>query len=323
MTTAFHINLQSNQFKPHQSNPIYLSPKGLLPLFVTGLVAGLSLTSMNAVASASDRSPFELNVARTSSQAASVGDNGNELKRDVWTAKLSAAMPLNKQWMIGANIGYDNLDYGWRINQQTPLRTNTVPWSSINQYNAGLSLIYRPDNQWMFMLAPQVKYAYANTASSSNAQSYGVVASGMYRFESGNMLGLGVAYLNDIAEVRTVPYLAVRWQINDKWVLANPFQAGFSGPAGLELTYQFSKDWEFGIGSSRRTERFLIENDDTTIEIEEWVGFLRAGWKISQSVSLNVYTGYYFGGEMELSEPQTTEDISNQAAAALSFKVKF
>jgi hypothetical protein len=325
MTTALHINLQPNQCKPNKSSPDYLSQMSLLPLLVTGFVAGLSLTSMSALASTSspDRAPFEFNVARTSSQAATVGNNGNELKRDVWNAKLSAAMPLNKQWMIGANIGYDNLDYGWRINQQTPLRTNTVPWSSIHQYSAGLSLIYRPDNQWMFMFAPKVQYAYANTASSSNAQSYGVVASGMYRFESGNMLGLGVAYLNDISEVRTVPYLAVRWQINDKWVLANPFQAGFSGPAGLELTYQLSTDWDFGVGSSRRTERFLIENDDTTIEIEEWVGFLRAGWKISQSVSLNAYTGYYFGGEMELSEPQTTEELSNQAAAALAFKVKF
>jgi len=289
--------------------------------FVPIMLVAVGLTSMNA--QASKRSPFELNVARTSVQSADVGGNGNELKRDVWTTKLSASMPLNKQWMIGANVGYDNLDYGWRVNQQSPLINRTVPWSSIDQYSAGLSLMYRPDNQWTFLFAPKLQYAYANTASSSNAESYGVVASGMYRFDSGNMLGVGVAYLNDINEVRTVPYLAVRWQVADKWVLANPFQAGFSGPAGLELTYELSSNWNFGVGSSRRTESFLIENDDKAIKIEEWVGFARAGWKISESVSLNAYAGYYFSGEMELSEPNTKEDISNQGAAALAFKVKF
>ena len=289
--------------------------------FVTIMLVAVGLTSMNA--QASKRSPFELNVARTSVQSADVGENGNELKRDVWITKLSAAMPLNKHWMIGANIGYENLDYGWRVNQQSPLINSNVPWSTINQYSAGLSLIYRPDNNWTFLFAPKLQYAYANTASSSNAQSYGVVASGMYRFESGNMLGIGVAYLNDITEVRTVPYLAVRWQITDKWVLANPFQAGFSGPAGLELTYELSQDWNFGVGSSRRTESFLIENDDKAIKIEEWVSFLRAGWNISESVSLNAYAGYYFNGDIELSNPQLSEDISNQAAAALAFKVKF
>ncbi|GAA0789641.1 MULTISPECIES: DUF6268 family outer membrane beta-barrel protein [Pseudomonadati] len=289
--------------------------------YVPIILVAVGLTSMDA--QASKRSPFELSVARTTVQSADVGEAGNELKRDVWLTKLSAAMPLNKQWMIGANVGYDNLDYGWRVNQQSPLRNNSVPWSSINQYSAGLSLIYRPDNQWTFLFAPKLQYAYANTASSSNAESYGVVASGMYRFESGNMLGVGVAYLNDINEVRTVPYLAVRWQVADKWVLANPFQAGFSGPAGLELTYELSSNWNFGVGSSRRTESFLIENDDKAIKIEEWVGFARAGWKISESVSLNAYAGYYFSGEMELSEPEFSEDLSNQAAAALAFKVNF
>ncbi|MCL1141735.1 DUF6268 family outer membrane beta-barrel protein [Shewanella gaetbuli] len=289
--------------------------------FPSVILMSLASIGFSSSVYAAKYSPFELNVARTTTQEADVGEN--QLKRDVWNAKLSASMPINKQWMIGANVGYNNLDYGWRVNEQSPIRNTNVPWSSINQYSAGLSLIYRPDNHWMFLFAPKLQYAYANSASSSNAQSYGAVVSGMYRFNSGNMLGFGVAYLNDISEVRTIPYLAVKWQINDKWVLANPFEAGFSGPAGLELSYQLSKDWNFGVGTSRRTERFLIENDNTTIEIEEWVGFIRAGWSISKSVSLNAYAGYYFGGEIELNQPIATEDMSNQAAGALAFKIKF
>lgn len=284
----------------------------------------LSMLCANS-ATAKDYSPFKLNVARTSTEAATVGDSalGNELTRDVWNIKLAAAMPINKEWMIGANLGFDNLDYGWKVGQDSAIRNSSVPWSSINQYSAGLSLLYRPNKQWTFLFAPKLQYAYANTASSSNAQSYGVVASGMYKFDSGNMLGVGVAYLNDISEVRAVPYVAVRWNITDKLVLANPLEAGFSGPAGLELSYLHSDDWQFGIGTSRRTERFLIENDSTTVEIEEWVGFVRAGWDVSQSVQVNLYAGYFFAGDIELSEPEVTQDMSSQVAGGLAFSVKF
>ena len=303
---------------PAQSKSLNLSVRSLL------CVSGL-LLSQHALA-APERSPFSLTVARTSTGTANVGAesaNPNQLQRDTWKTSFSANMPLNRQWSIGANLGYDNLDYDWDINQNSLLRSNTQPWSTIHQYSAGLSLSYRLDNHWMFLIAPKLQYAYADTASSSNAQSYGVVASGMYRFDSGNMLGFGVAYLNDISEVRTLPYLAVRWQISDKWVLANPFQAGFSGPAGLELSYQYNRDWDFGVGSSMRTERFLIADDDKTIEVEEWVGFARAGWQATTNVSLNAYAGYYFGGEMQLSYPDVTEDMENQAAFGLVFKLSF
>ncbi len=173
------------------------------------------------------------------------------------------------------------------------------------------------------MLAPKLQYAYADNASSSNAQSYGAVLSGMYRFDSGNLLGFGVAYLNDIDEVRTVPFIAVNWQITENLKLGNPFSAGFSGPAGLELSYQLSSDWNLGFGTSKRTNRFLIADDKNTAEIDEWVSFARVGWDISRSVSVNAYAGYFFNGELELNPQNSVEDIDNQGAAALDVTFKF
>ncbi|MCL1068708.1 DUF6268 family outer membrane beta-barrel protein [Shewanella olleyana] len=284
------------------------------------VITGLLLTPYVA---AREYTPFKFNVSRTSTEAAQIDNTNAELQRDVWRLKLSGAMPINKQWMIGANIGYDNLDYGFKNIDSGILNDRVAPWSSINKYSAGLSLIYRPNTSWMFMVAPKLQYSYANTASSSDAQSYGVVGSAMYRFESGNMLGFGVAYLNDISEVKTIPYLAVRWKITDKLTLGNPFEAGFSGPAGLELSYEMNEKWNFGVGTSRRSERFLISDSEQTIEMEEWVTFIRAGWNISEKATINAYGGYFFNSEMELSEPRVTDEIDNQAAAGLAFEIKF
>ena len=295
-----------------------------------GLIAFLS----NAVSAAEGRQqaqykPFKLSVSQISTQSASVANGDTELQRDSLLLNAGVNLPLNKQWSIGMRVGYDRLDYDWRnirltgANNAAALFNHTgETWENIDRYRASIAVNYRMDKHWSFMLSPQIQYAYADTASASNAQSYGVVASAMYAFESGNMLGFGVAYLNDIDEVRTMPYLAVSWQINDRWRLANPFQAGFSGPAGLELSYQVSPAWNVGFGNSRRTERFLVADKDTVVETNEWVSYLRAGWQATPAIALNLYAGYYFNGELEVTD-EAALDLDNQGAVALDLEFRF
>lgn len=273
--------------------------------------------------------PFKLSIAQISTQNAAIANSQTELQRDSLLLNAAVNIPLNRQWSMGLSLGYDNLDYAWRPVDgmqgdavKALFGSSGQTWEQIERYRASVSLSYRLDQHWRFMIAPQLQYAYADTASSDNAQSYGVVASAMYAFESGNMLGLGVAYLNDIDDVRTVPYLAMRWQINERWSLANPFKAGFSGPAGLELSYQFNPHWNIGLGNSKRTERFLIKDEDIAVEINEWVTYLRGGWQATRSLSVNLYAGYYFNGELEVTR-QAGVDMDNQGAAALDLEYKF
>lgn len=295
------------------------------------VVSGLGLLFSSPLALAQEKptkasfSPFSVSVSKVATETAEIGNGASELQRDNWLIGGKANFRLNKQWAVGLNVGYDKLDYDWNVisPNSSDLFPNGQTWSNIDRYRAGVSLTYRPDKHWMFMLAPQVQYAYADTASSKNAQSYGAVASAMYLFDSGNLLGFGVAYLNDIEEVRTVPYLAIRWQLSEHWLIANPFQAGFSGPAGLEISYKINKDWDIGFGGAKRTQRFLLADDDLSVEIDEWVSFVRGGWQITDAFSVNGYLGYFFEGSLELSQQLGTEDISNQGAGALALEFKF
>ncbi|MGL5358539.1 MAG: DUF6268 family outer membrane beta-barrel protein [Shewanella sp.] len=273
--------------------------------------------------------PFKFSVAQISTQGSEVANSQAELQRDSLLLNAAVNIPLNRQWSVGLSLGYDSLDYAWHnvngmgANAVSALfGSNGERWEQIERYRGSVSLNYRLDQHWRIMIAPQLQYAYADTASSSNAQSYGVVASAMYAFESGNMLGLGVAYLNDIDEVRTVPYLAMRWQINERLSLANPFKAGFSGPAGLELSYQLHPHWNIGLGNAKRTERFLIKDEDIAVELNEWVTYLRGGWQATASLAVNLYAGYYFNGELEVTR-QPGVDMDNQGAAALDLEFKF
>lgn len=81
-------------------------------------------------------------------------------------------------------------------------------------------------------------------------------------------------------------------------------------------------DWNIGLGSARRTERFLIEDDDTAVEINEWVGYVSGGWLATPALSVNFYAGYYFDGELEVTRLAALE-MDNQGAAALDIEFKF
>jgi len=298
------------------------------PMFCTALVLLLCYPLDATAGAPKGVSPLSVSVSKIGTAEAGVADGQESLQRDSWLFAVKSSIPLNRQWSLGLNLGYADLDYDWRERGATLFDGNQNSWQQVRRYSAGLSLSYRPDKHWMFMLAPKLQYASAETASLSNAASYGVVTSAMYRFDNGNLLGVGGAYLNDISEVRTVPYLAVNWRINESWRLGNPFSAGFTGPAGLELSYRLNPSIDFGLGSSKRTQRFLVEDDDITVEIDEWVSFLRVGWKLNRSLSFNAYAGYYFNGELELSEAPMdsgvrTEEIDNQTALALAVEYKF
>ncbi len=125
-----------------------------------------------------------------------------------------ATFKLNRQWSLGASIGYDTVDYDWSTASTTP---PTAPWATVKRIRASMNLTYFYDRNWIFTLTPQVKTAYADGLSSSDAYSYGAVTTGMYRFDDNNLLGFGVAYLNDLNEVRSFPFIAVNWNFNDKW----------------------------------------------------------------------------------------------------------
>lgn len=291
----------------------------------------LPILSCQANGAEKGREFFKLSLTTVTTQSSELANGPTELQRDSLLLNAGVHFPLNGQWSLDVNLGYDKQNYDWRNVSLTGLNnisqlfdTNGETWGHINRYRAGVSLNYRLDKHWAFFFAPQLQYAYADTeaASFSHAQSYGIVTSVMYAFDSGNMFGFGVAYLNDIDDVRTVPYLAMRWQIDEHWALANPFRAGFSGPAGLELSYQFNSVWDIGFGSSKRIERFLIEDDDTAVEINEWVSYLRGGWQATPTIAVNLYAGYYFNGDLEVTR-QAAVDMDNQGAAALDIEFKF
>ncbi|WP_025823311.1 hypothetical protein [Shewanella marina] len=282
--------------------------------------ACLSVLLLSATASAKPEiKPYSLQVSGIQTEQVSVPSQQLALERQNININAGMKLPLSKQLFMSVSAGFTDTQYDWQADNANIVMPS---WDSVKRYNMSVGLSYRYDEHWMFIVAPTLQYAYTEQASMSDSDSYGVVSSAMYRFDNGNMLGVGVAYLNDLQKVRTVPYLAINWQLTDKLSLANPFKAGFSGPAGLELRYALSQDWLLALGSSRRTQRFMINQAQDVAEIEEWIGFARASYQLNQNVMLSGYAGYFVDSQWSIND-DTGIDIDNQGALALAIDVAF
>ncbi|QXP18178.1 autotransporter outer membrane beta-barrel domain-containing protein [Shewanella algae] len=224
------------------------------------ILLGAISASTGLLAAEAPTSRYTLSLAAIENADTDI-DGGGELGRRSYLLGARGDWQLDERWGLGVSLGYDKLDWDFSAlptNGASDMAFAASQFDSAQRYSASVSLRYTLNRHWSLMLAPQLQYAYSDDVSSSDARSYSVIAGAVHRFNSGNMLGFGVAYLNDISEVRTVPYLLIDWQLSDRWRVGNPFQAGFTGPAGIEFSYRISPEMELGLGSSHRTERILV-----------------------------------------------------------------
>ncbi|QSX36126.1 DUF6268 family outer membrane beta-barrel protein [Shewanella sedimentimangrovi] len=251
---------------------------------------------------------------------------GGELGRQSYLLGARANWQLDETWGLGLRLGADKLDWdfsGVAESIATDPAVTAAQFDSATRYSAAISLTYNLNRHWSVMLTPQLQYAYSDEVSAADAASYGIVGAAVRRFDSGNILGFGIAYLIDINEVRTIPYLVINWQLSDKWRVANPFQTGFSGPAGIEFSYRISPGLELGLGAAYRTERFLVGANEQTLELTETSSFARLGWQLGKGFNLNAYLGYFINPELELSEPNRVRELDSYPAGALHLGYRF
>jgi hypothetical protein len=160
---------------------------------------------------------------------------------------------------------------------------------------------------WVLGITPSVDWFKENGASSSDALVWGATMTAVKVFADGNQLGLGLAAFERIEETSVFPFPIVNWRFNRNWRLMNPLAAGPTGPAGLELGYEFDSGWALGVGAAWRKTRFrLSESGPVASGIGEISGapiFLRARLDIGRSSTLNLYGGVIAGGNLRVEGP--------------------
>lgn len=228
-------------------------------------------------------------------------DGGGKAGWNSLGANLNVAHQFSAALSGSVSAGYTAED--WRFDTPTAFGAK-APWGRIDRPSLGLNISYATSADLAWFVAPQVQWAYESGASASDGLTYGAVFGATKVFSPVQVLGLGLGVFRQIDKTRVFPYLIVDWQIDDKWRLANPLQAGPAGGAGLELAYAVATGWELAAGAAYRDYRFRL---DDGAAVPDGLGrnsgipvFARLTRKFGPAARIDFYAGLVADGKLRM-----------------------
>ncbi|WP_028117334.1 DUF6268 family outer membrane beta-barrel protein [Ferrimonas senticii] len=249
-------------------------------------------------------------------------ERGGKLKEHAVGGSLQYMTPIGHGRMLGGGIEIDKrtLDFSGA----TGLPAALGQLNERLRYQAAIAYIQPLNKEWSMMLSPAINWSYADEASAADGFGYSLVAITNYSGFEGMKLGFGLAYSDGPAEDNIAPFISIDWQINDKWRLSSPFDAGFNGKAGLELSYQYSPSITVGAGAGLRTDQFAVDAN-TAIQQDMPVGYVRASYNWSPQATVSLLMGFRSAADLTVYQNgnETDYEIDASGLFGLSMDYKF
>lgn len=228
-------------------------------------------------------------------------DSGGEF--DVVRASVRAGLTrdFSRDFHGGVTFTYDYDNYSFT----RPAAFGGVePWGTVQRFGVSLPMHFSLQDGWGVSVAPSLDWFRENGADMGESLVWGAVVAATRRFADGNMIGLGVAAFDQLEETEVLPVFLIDWRFGGGWRISNPLVSGPTGPAGLELGYQFDNGWSLGLGGALRKKRFRLSEDGP---VPNGVGeergvpvFLHASRSFGAQFSLDLYAGVVTGGRLRV-----------------------
>ena len=234
-------------------------------------------------------------------------DQGGEFSSERLLLHLQAEKRFGPR--IGAGLG---LQYGYEdYDFDGVTGFGGARWNTLNRFSLSLPFSYRTESPWQLLFSPSLEISAESGAEIDDSLGYGAVAAAVRRIGADLSLGFGLGAFRRIEKSSYFPFIAVRWQITDRLRLANPFRAGPSGPAGLELALDMGNGWELAAGGAYRSYRFRLDKDGAVPggigETEQVPVFLRASKRLRAALRLDLYIGAALAGKLTLEDGDRRE----------------
>ncbi|MGD8352588.1 MAG: hypothetical protein PVJ01_00360 [Pseudomonadota bacterium] len=244
-----------------------------------------------------------LSLAFTEQLETDLGESRFEASRRQFKAEKS--LVKNRGIISKVNISHAVSDYLFSGPAADPW---SDPWGQIKNTDAGLSLILAGSGNWSWFMAATLDWSWEKGADTGEGLVYGIILSRSYAKSSDRRIGLGVGVFEGLEETKIFPYPTVSWRLKENLTLQNPLSAGPAGPAGLELVFNASENWELGTGGAYRSFRFRLDKEGIAPEgIGEITGvpaWVRASWQASPKLEVGLYTGAILAGETTIEDSE-------------------
>lgn len=284
-----------------------------------GIVAGSSQLSAQPPSDGKTKSPgpfFALSGSLLNQLDASLESAGSYSVSSV-LIRASVAQPISRKTILALSLGYDYSDYDF---SEDAVLESASPWDKVHAFNLAFPVIRKIGDRWSILVSPSVGSYGASGATFGDSLTWGAVLAATYSFRADRKLGFGLGAFDRIGESRGFPFVAIDWQLADRWRLANPLSVGPTGPAGLEVVYKPAEKWELGLGGAYRNIRFRLDDQDLEPngigEQRGVVTFARALHSFSPKLDLIVYAGMVTSGELRIEDESAQRRRTTEHDAA-------
>ena len=254
-----------------------------------------------------------------------LGDEGGEFSLDRWYLGLGLDYLWSPRTALGVSVGGGESRYDF--GGLTGLAPGE-PWGDIEDWNVSLVSRFPINDRITGIVVPSYRVNRESGASSSNADTWGLLAGVSWRLREGLTIGPGVGVFDRIEESTQVfPILVIDWDITERWNLSTGRGLAASQGPGLTLTYAATDNWTLGLAGRYEQVDFRLAEDgpgpggigrDETFPL---VG--TAEWSPNPGTRLSFFVGAEFGGELELADAQGNTIATSDYDTAMLFGAAF
>lgn len=237
--------------------------------------------------------------------SADVGDNGGDFS--LQRAYLGASLDYlwTPRTAIGVNVGGGLSRYDF--SDDTGLASGE-PWEDIEDWRVSVVSRFEINERVSGIVIPSYRVNRESGASTSDADTWALLAGVSWRLRPGLTLGPGIGVFERIEESTAVfPILLIDWDITERWNLSTGRGLAASQGPGLTLGYTIDDNWTLNIVGRYEQIDFRLDDEGPApggIGRDEVFPFVvGAEWSPNPGTRLSFFVGGEFGGELELAGP--------------------
>lgn len=273
-------------------------------------------SGVTAVAAAStEPEDWDYSVSATSLLTPEAGlDTGGETRLTSHHLRAGGERQVGASSEVGVRLSYDHVD---RVFSGADGFGALEHLSSVNRLGIAGSISSRTQFGVSYGMRPFVSWSFESGAFSEDAMSYGVALAALAGLSKGKRIGAGVRLSRDMDDsTKASPIIIVHWELNENWTIANPREANFTSPTGLEIRYRSGEDWWLALAGMYHSNDYRLNKDGVASkgigESSGIVTYVRATHRWTSRFRINGYIGAIFEGELEVEDVDGNEVATSQ-----------
>lgn len=225
------------------------------------VATALMIASIHAVAQSTPPSPWQFSVTGGAGHQSEVDldDASGAFSIDRWFVSAGVDYGWSPRDSVGISVGGGNSKY--EFNEDTDF-AGGIPWQEIEDYRLTFTGRFGFGETGVLLVAPSIRSYGEEGASSSDSQTYGLLAAAFWQINPDLRLGPGLGAFSRLEDsARVFPILAIDWNFGERWNLSTGRGLAASQGPGLTLSYQLTPNWSLALSGRYEEVEFRLDED--------------------------------------------------------------